>query len=64
MIRGDDAISSSVGGANNSDVVFFRDSTLLLVGPIPVQFGKCMALLVSVLLLLLRLYNYTATEVV
>ncbi len=40
VIRGDAVISSSVSGANNSDVVFFRDSTLLLVGPIPVQFGK------------------------
>ncbi len=48
VIRCDDVISSSVRGANNSDVVFFRDSTLLLVGPIPVQFGEYVRTLLTI----------------
>ncbi len=40
VIRGDDVITSSVGGSNITDVTFFQSSTQIMVGPIPVLFGE------------------------
>ncbi len=33
-------ISNIVDGLNNTDIVFFQSTTFIMVGQIPVQFGK------------------------